>query len=335
MNRNQISIHAPRVGSDINGSVRLVGSPNFNPRSPCGERRGQTDHQYNGRKISIHAPRVGSDSARSTQQEAGQKFQSTLPVWGATCTFSEPGSDIYLISIHAPRVGSDVHCYNQAAGRTDFNPRSPCGERRHCCGVGIGAYHFNPRSPCGERLGDRPMRTLDAISIHAPRVGSDFGGNAPMPGGIGFQSTLPVWGATYNMATQANGLSNFNPRSPCGERHPFFIPAPPCKGDFNPRSPCGERRELHGLAKFNKDFNPRSPCGERRPRRNIPLNTSHFNPRSPCGERRGTDCCKAIWPHFNPRSPCGERREIAWEAGRDSKFQSTLPVWGATAADDF
>ena len=173
MNRNQISIHAPRVGSDINGSVRLVGSPNFNPRSPCGERRGQTDHQYNGRKISIHAPRVGSDSARSTQQEAGQKFQSTLPVWGATCTFSEPGSDIYLISIHAPRVGSDVHCYNQAAGRTDFNPRSPCGERRHCCGVGIGAYHFNPRSPCGERLGDRPMRTLDAISIHAPRVGSD------------------------------------------------------------------------------------------------------------------------------------------------------------------
>ena len=35
---------------------------------------------------------------------------------------------------------------------------------------------------------------------------------------------------------------------------------------------------------------------------------------------------------FNPRSPCGERpRRGNADAGRNGAFQSTLPVWGATA----
>ena len=39
MNRNQISIHAPRVGSDDNSSNHKRTPPHFNPRSPCGERQ--------------------------------------------------------------------------------------------------------------------------------------------------------------------------------------------------------------------------------------------------------------------------------------------------------
>ena len=35
----QISIHAPRVGSDINSSQVNMQFKHFNPRSPCGERR--------------------------------------------------------------------------------------------------------------------------------------------------------------------------------------------------------------------------------------------------------------------------------------------------------
>ena len=34
------------------------------------------------------------------------KFQSTLPVWGATAR-AEELAEIFAISIHAPRVGSD------------------------------------------------------------------------------------------------------------------------------------------------------------------------------------------------------------------------------------
>ena len=130
------------------------------------------------------------------------------------------------ISIHAPRVGSDLAGADERSQRRDFNPRSPCGERPDFFIQCIdGSHDFNPRSPCGERL-----RLLAAdlrehqISIHAPRVGSDW--HPPLI------KTPPH--------------SNFNPRSPCGER---LDGTPDDAGgtyDFNPRSPCGERREIYG-----------------------------------------------------------------------------------------
>ena len=79
-----ISIHAPRVGSDVLcgqlGAERQYFNPrspcgerrkgraavcfhgHFNPRSPCGERPFDTDVYKGVTFISIHAPRVGSDS---------------------------------------------------------------------------------------------------------------------------------------------------------------------------------------------------------------------------------------------------------------------------------
>ena len=167
------------------------------------------------------------------------KFQSTLPVWGATILlcYRRPHA---IISIHAPRVGSDYRKSITLYWSTDFNPRSPCGERhrqdRNEQSTGSfqstlpvwGATSlflllhtldpdFNPRSPCGER------RSPD---------------NAP-----------DTW-------------RDFNPRSPCGERQ---VNGVTLLGnfDFNPRSPCGERRLIqYKLTRINY-FNPRSPCGER------------------------------------------------------------------------
>ncbi len=81
--------------------------------------------------------------------------------------------------------------------------------------------HFNPRPPCGGRPnGDLALRYQREISIHAPRVGGDplrqervpdrdhISIHAPRVGGdassvsfavplLLFQSTPPVWGATY------------------------------------------------------------------------------------------------------------------------------------------
>ena len=98
--------------------------------------------------ISIHAPREGSDSRRAPRSLSRCRFQSTLPVRGATaelivqfgleCPFQStlpvrgatssvfPTVDEFDISIHAPREGSDgilpgwpnLLVYN-------FNPRSP------------------------------------------------------------------------------------------------------------------------------------------------------------------------------------------------------------------
>ena len=79
----EISIHAPRVGSDSRRVYKDAGAADFNPRSPRGERR-DADCPARRIHISIHAPRVGSD-------------------------FKETRLDgLRVISIHAPRVGSDA-----------------------------------------------------------------------------------------------------------------------------------------------------------------------------------------------------------------------------------
>ena len=173
---------------------------NFNPRSPHGERQGKGASPQPSPHISIHAPRTGSDAharcpcsrqrafqstlpargATTLTERIGalaQLFQSTLPARGATGLRKSQRRDI-IISIHAPRTGSDEHLSGVRAGRRDFNPRSPHGERPRsprsrivpgkfqstlpargatpagCRTVRTGS-HFNPRSPHGERPASR------------------------------------------------------------------------------------------------------------------------------------------------------------------------------------
>ena len=174
-------------------------------------------------------------------------------------------------------------------------------------------------------------------------------------GSTGFQSTLPVWGATAIKLPIRHSLFDFNPRSPYGERPHFArgglseiyisIHAPRVGSDL--RSVNGQMLIWH--------FNPRSPCGERPADCGVYKQDHHFNPRSPCGERLCYAKRLNLTRDFNPRSPCGERRQnllriisnrefISIHAPRvgsdirnttfrklDIVFQSTLPVWGATA----
>ncbi|EDN01979.1 hypothetical protein BACCAP_00012 [Pseudoflavonifractor capillosus ATCC 29799] len=58
---DDISIHAPRVGSDWRTCACPPTRTNFNPRSPCGERPVRHRNHRLRHPISIHAPRVGSD----------------------------------------------------------------------------------------------------------------------------------------------------------------------------------------------------------------------------------------------------------------------------------
>ena len=63
----EISIHAPRVGSDHNHGTHSSAEKHFNPRSPCGERQRPNNGHPAAFPISIHAPRVGSDLMRSSR----------------------------------------------------------------------------------------------------------------------------------------------------------------------------------------------------------------------------------------------------------------------------
>jgi len=260
----RISIHAPRVGSDLifyQSSRRLVYY--FNPRSPCRERQriqslpaAQVTFQstlpvwgatyakkgfgYIEYDISIHAPCVWSDDFKTGLNTSADTFQSTFPAWGATRGRYD-ASVGGRISIHAPRVGSDC-------------PPGPTRQPRQ---------YFNPRSPCGERrLPGSCITRVEVISIHAPRVGSDlyltviirmwryFNPRSPrgerlrfhecVTSRARFQSTLPAWGATRRSVD-------------CWEAHHISIHAPRVGSDrnmavrlrdvvnFNPRSPRGER----------------------------------------------------------------------------------------------
>ena len=122
-----------------------------------------------------------------------------------------------------------------------FNPRSPCGERPEL-GRLPNAEHmsFNPRSPCGERQYERVTEgDIMEFQPTLPLRGATIG-DASKLGNAQFQPTLPLRGATADpayisidvevsthaplagsdltLASPGNGVSGFNPRSPCGER---------------------------------------------------------------------------------------------------------------------
>ena len=252
----------PRVGSDWWPRGKPQKQVYFNPRSPCGER--QTHHRMSPaqHQISIHAPRVGSDVAKSKLKRLKPIFQSTLPVWGATCS-SVGWICSWFISIHAPRVGSDCYHPLYVTFVDDFNPRSPCGERLVRLFPCPAASVFQSTLPV---WGATIVYLIAWIAII-------------------FQSTLPVWGATRPPSWRKAWarISIHAPR--VGSDAMRFYLATLCQY-FNPRSPCGERRYWHYTQSAPLNFNPRSPCGERRHVNSLCAGSSaDFNPRSPCGER--------------------------------------------------
>ena len=171
--QGQISIHAPRTGSDPCLQSRHVGTERFQSTLPA---RGAT-----------------SASARSDEW---RKFQSTLPARGATKIFlsflarqknfnprsphgerRELDMARYqkgLISIHAPRTGSDpaVYVWPSIYQISIHAPRT-----------GSDAFVFG-------------WTITHEISIHAPRTGSDRGASGFPKRHSVFQSTLPARGAT-------------------------------------------------------------------------------------------------------------------------------------------
>ena len=167
-----ISIHAPRGGSDTKGQPPSKVLWHFNPRSPWGERPGGITGIESQLKFQSTLP-VGGATWPMLICVSTQTFQSTLPVGGATriSFFLLMDSNI---SIHAPRGGSDPVCDRRQCLFPDFNPRSPWGERLLSHTNSLINYDFNPRSPWGERPPPTTIfSTLSVISIHAPRGGSD------------------------------------------------------------------------------------------------------------------------------------------------------------------
>ena len=74
-----ISIHAPREGSDKQGHGTISPTTHFYPRSPRGERRVCGGQQRQALEISIHAPREGSDYAAKKSGKEPEHFYPRSP----------------------------------------------------------------------------------------------------------------------------------------------------------------------------------------------------------------------------------------------------------------
>ena len=128
-----------------------------------------------------------------------------------------------LISTRAPRMGSDGPGGVADAHGTDFNPRSPYGERRRA----------EPRSGCrpisthAPRMGSDNIcftsRQLRLISTHAPRMGSDLWVQESTRRFRTISTHAPRMGSDGLYNESETGTSHFNPRSPYGERRGFAM----------------------------------------------------------------------------------------------------------------
>ena len=147
--------------------------------------------------ISIHTPHAGSDVKDGRAIIKWKKFQSTLPMRGATtltrlfmwCIYNfnphspcgERRPALYRplttrkISIHTPHAGSDHSTANVYNERNNFNPHSPCGERRFDARTDDITTEFQSTLPM--RVATCTLYVavvVSYISIHTPHAGSDI-----------------------------------------------------------------------------------------------------------------------------------------------------------------
>ena len=162
----------------------------------------------------------------------------------------------------------------------------------------------------GETLFFLQYSTNTSISIHSPRAGRDYGGGAKNYQCRRFQSTLPVRGETAVVPDSTCVCVDFNPLSPCGERHQNRR-----RNDANLsisiHSPRAGRDGIlpGGIIAPILNFNPLSPCGERQIQIGNVKGDGTISIHSPrAGRDFGGIPNSFTWRNFNPLSPCGERR---------------------------
>ena len=160
------------------------------------------------------------------------------------------------------------------------------GSDATCRSRSRGPRYFNPRSPDGERpIGFKPLRPHSFISIHAPRMGSDSAEYPRFFITLGFQSTLPGWGATSTVCILSGYdlISIHAPRMGSDVPNALISVVEFVISIHAPRM-GSDRRWLSRRATW-RDFNPRSPDGERPTTSIGKSGARYFNPRSPDGER--------------------------------------------------
>ena len=144
----------------------------FNPRSPCGERRGNENRDAVHRDFNPRSP-CGERHDITETVNASADFNPRSPC-GERLTENSDTQKNRSISIHAPHAGSDPPAKQRLKRPNNFNPRSPCGERPIFRISRPWAGLFQSTLPMrGATFTSRGTSISPLISIHAPHAGSD------------------------------------------------------------------------------------------------------------------------------------------------------------------
>ena len=169
----------------------------FYPRSPRGERRFATVTTSQNKKYFYPRSPRGERQHSRIFTPAKSVFLSTLPARGATATLLH-GLAGDTISIHAPREGSDDGHLPTGGPNHKFLSTLPARGATLTCMQPYGwTQKFLSTLPArGATKADVDLIEAQAISIHAPREGSDLAQGWHMLSPLKFLSTLPARGAT-------------------------------------------------------------------------------------------------------------------------------------------
>ena len=168
----------PVGGATEDTAAQMMLLPDFNPRSPWGERLAMWDSWYRSNVFQSTLP-VGGATLLHLGDRAALSISIHAPRGGSDLVVDTNERHQIVISIHAPRGGSDrldvaitlpspvfqstlpvggatCSCRWIWATVPDFNPRSPWGERPGSEEDRQPDGYFNPRSPWGERPSPTP-----------------------------------------------------------------------------------------------------------------------------------------------------------------------------------
>ena len=168
----------------------------------------------------VFTPRIVIETNSPAHAESSPHVRRTLDINRESDIHAVAGTLQTPISIHALREENDPGTLRLTKRSKNFNPHSPCGERRHQHLQRARTQDFNPHSPCGERprsssYACRPIH----FNPHSP-CGERLAYTYATPSLIWtlFQSTLPLRGATRIPRLAGQMIGDFNPHSPGGER---------------------------------------------------------------------------------------------------------------------
>ena len=221
------------------------------------------------------------------QTATALKFLSTLSLRRATPRCSALNHRQCFISIHALLAESDASSTPAWYSRSNFYPRSPCGERQipRCRYVTPKRISIHALLAESDPAGAFYCLVAD-ISIHALLAESDCNERYMIMATDTFLSTLSLRRATCGCVRlppyHQSFLSTLSLRRATITRYFFHA----MQIDFYPRSPCGERPRLDSRQQPAGEISIHALLAESDHfmREDVSYNI-HFYPRSPCGER--------------------------------------------------